>query len=330
MRVAFIGGTNFVGPVAVPLLARDGHEVAIAHSGEHESEPLSRFTHLHGPRNELLAPGGAVERWEPDALVDTFAGGATPEKASALAACAERVGTQHIVAVSSMDVYQHCVDAGLADGSGIRALARDPIPLSESAQLRDSPYPGGGPEHDNVAMERALWHQARVTALRPGAIYGSHRSTREWFLVERIARGERSLALPDGGVQLWHRVDVDRVACAIVAALLRAPDGFWACNVVDPYDWDFSGLAARVATLLDWEWEPIRVDFPDTDHPWQTAHPVLASDGRLREVLGVRGRDPEIALGETVRWLWEHRDELPPIESPQSARRTHISEGADR
>lgn len=314
MRVAIIGGTNFVGPVAVPLLALAGHEVAIAHSGAHEPEALRDFTHLHGPREELLAPGGAVERWRPAALVDTFAGGATAEKASALAACAERAGAQHIVAVSSMDVYQHCVDAGLADGAGTRPMARDPIPLPESARLREGPYPGGGPEHDSVAMERALWQQARVTALRPGAIYGPHPSTREWYLVERIARGERALALPDGGVQLWHRVDVDRVAHAIVAALDRAPDGFWACNVVDPYDWEFSGLAARVADLLGWEWEPVRVDFEATDHPWQTAHPVLASDVRLREVLGVTGRDPEAALAETVRWLWEHRGELPASE----------------
>ena len=307
MRVAFIGGTNFVGPVSVRALCEAGHEVAVAHSGRHEAEGPESVEHLHGSRGDLLASDGLIERWRPEALVDTFAGGATAAKATALGECARRTGARQIVAISSIDVYQHCVDAGLADGSGARLLAHDPVPLIELARLRRAPYPGGGPEHDNVAMESALHGADRITVLRPGAIYGPHPSVREAFLVERIADGERVLRLPDGGSQLWHRVAVARVANAIVAALQRAPDGVWACNVVDPYDWDFSGLAARVAELLNWEWEPQRVDFSEEDHPWQTSHPVLASDARLREVLHVTEPDPEAALEETVRWLWTRR-----------------------
>ena len=80
--------------------------------------------------------------------------------------------------------------------------------------------------------------------------------------------------------------------------------------MVDPYDWSFAGLAARVAELLDWQWELVRVPFTDCDHPWQTAHPVLCSDHRLRETLGVTEPEPEDALAETLRWLWDNRHEL--------------------
>lgn len=308
MRMAFIGGTNFVGPASVRALAQAGHEVALAHTGAHEPDGLASFEHLHGSRADLLARGGLVERWQPDVLIDTFAGGATAEKARTLGDLAQRAEVRQIVAISSIDVYQHCVDAGLADGSGAQVLSRDPVPLVESARLRSGPYPGGTAGHDNVAMERALRGAPRITVLRPGAIYGPHPSVREAFLVDRIANGERVLRLPDGGTQLWHRVAVERVARAAVAAVERAPAGIWACNVVDPYDWDFSGLAARVAELLGWEWEPQRVSFAEEDHPWQTSHPVLASDARLRGVLGVIKPDPERALAETVQWLWEqHR-----------------------
>jgi nucleoside-diphosphate-sugar epimerase len=308
MRVAFLGGTRFVGPVAVRHLRDAGHEVAVAHSGAHEHDAVTDFEHLHGTRGELLAPDGAIEAWRPDALVDTFASGATAEKAVALSDCATRAGAGQIVAISSMDVYQHCVDAGLADSSGIVALPRTPLPLDETAPLRRGPYPGGSAEHDNTAMEAALHEAGRVTVLRPGAIYGPHAETREWFLVERVHRGQRRLELPDGGAQFWHRVAVERVGAAVAAALDRAPVGFWACNVVDPYDWSYAGLAGEVAALLDWEWDPVRVEFGETDHPWQTAHPVLCSDRRLREVLGVTEPDPREALAETVGWLWEHRD----------------------
>lgn len=209
-----------------------------------------------------------------------------------------------------MDVYQHCIDAGLADFSGVVPFPSQPLPLDEETPLRSGPYPGGSAAHDNTAMEAALRAAGNVTVLRPGAIYGPGSLVREWFFVEKVRRGERRLELPDGGAQLWHRVAVGRVGRAIVAALDRAPDGFWACNVVDPYDWTFAGLARQVAELLGWEWEPVRVPFTDSDHPWQTAHPVLCSDRRLRDVLHVTEPDPRQALRETVQWLWENGEAL--------------------
>jgi hypothetical protein len=69
-------------------------------------------------------------------------------------------------------------------------------------------------------------------------------------------------------------------------------------------------LAGEIAALLDWEWQPVRVPFAETDHPWQTAQPVLCSDHRLREVLKVTDPDPRDALADTVRWLWAHREKL--------------------
>jgi hypothetical protein len=52
------------------------------------------------------------------------------------------------------------------------------------------------------------------------------------------------------------------------------------------------------------------VAFNEIDHPWQTAHPVLCSDRRLREILGVSAPDPRDALADTVHWLWHHREQL--------------------
>jgi nucleoside-diphosphate-sugar epimerase len=310
MRVAFVGGTHYVGPVAVLLLLEAGHEVVVAHSGAHEHPAVADVEHLHGPRDELLAEGGPVERWSPEVLVDTFAPGATAEKGRALAACASRAATAQVVAVSSMDVYQHCVHAGIADGSGIVPLPPQRLPLYEDAPLRDKPYPGGSPEHDNVAMEGALGGAARITVLRPGAIYGPYLDTRERHFVERVRDEVRKLKLPDRGQQIFHAVAVERVGRAVVASLERAPEGFWACNVVDPTYWTFAGLAGEVGRLLDWDWEPVEVPFADADHPWATAHPIIGSDIRLRQVLEVEEPDSRDALAETIGWLWEHRAEL--------------------
>lgn len=312
MRVAVIGGTRFLGPVVVKLLCAAGHDVSVCHTGAHEHPGLPDVEHLHGERDALLSAGGPVERWHPHALVDTFPGGASAAKATALLGSARASEAGHVIAVSSIDAYAYLVEAGLGDGSGICPLPSGRLPLDENAPLRSAPYPGAAAGHDNVAMESALHDGQRVTALRPGAIYGPHPSVREWTLVEKVARGESRLELPDGGVQLFHRAAVERVGRAVVAALERAPDGFWACNVADPYDWSYAGLAKQVGDLLDWTWEPARVAYSRTEeqHPWCTAQPVLVSDRRLREVLGVLAPDPLDALRETVEWLWEHRERL--------------------
>src|SRR5918911_4923251 len=99
MRVLFIGGTGPVGLAALPHLARDGHEVAVAHTGAHEPPEAAGVEHLHGSRGELLAPGGPAERWRPQALIDTFAGGATAAKARELLALALRAQAERLVVV---------------------------------------------------------------------------------------------------------------------------------------------------------------------------------------------------------------------------------------
>ena len=313
MRVLFIGGTGPVGQAAVPHLLAAGHDVVLAHTGAHEPPALAALEHLHGDRAALLASGGPAERARPDAIVDTFAGGASAGKARELAGLADRTGAAQLVVTSSIDVYRHCADAGVDDNPPAD-LAPAWLPLAEDAPRRTGPSPGGAARgHDNVAMEDALGGAERITILRPGAIYGPHRHAhvlREWYLVGKVARGERWLQLPAGGTQLFHRVALDRVGRAIAAALDRAPAGTWACNVADPRDLTFGGLAALVAERLDWAWEPVEVAWADGDHPWNVRHPIVADTTRLRDVLGVREPDPLEATAAQIDWLWEHRETL--------------------
>lgn len=309
MRVLLVGGTGPVGQSATPWLLRDGHRVAVAHSGAHEPAGAAEVEHLHGTRAELLAAGGPVERWRPDVIVDSFAGGATAAKAEALGEAARRSGAHRIVAISSMDVYRHCASAGVDDRPPLE-LPLDALPLREDAPRRPPRDPANA-RHDNVAMEDALHGAGALTVLRPGAIYGPYlhpRVFREWYLVGKVARGERRLPLPDGGTQLFHRVAVERVGRAVAMAVERAPDGRWDCNVGDPQDLTFGALAALVAARLDWSWEPVSVPWEEGDHPWNVRHPVMTDTARLRSVLGVTEPDPVAATCAQIDWLWDHRE----------------------
>jgi nucleoside-diphosphate-sugar epimerase len=309
MRVLLMGGTGPLGRSAIPHLLAAGHAVAVAHSGEHEPPDTNEVEHHHGTRDELLRAGGAVERWRPKVIVDSFAGGATAARAHALGEFAERCGARQLIAISSMDVYRHCAAAGVDDHPPL-ALPLDSLPLGEDAPLR--PAREGAPGHDNVAMEQALHGADFITVLRPGAIYGPHlhpRVFREWYLVGRVARGERSLPMPDGGTQLFHRVAAERVGRAVAAAIERAPGGLWACNVGDPRDFTFGGLAALVAERLGWAWEPVPVPWELGDHPWNVRHPVVTDTTRLSHTLGVREPDPVAATLAQIDWLWQNREE---------------------
>src|SRR5690349_19652465 len=48
MRILIIGGTNFIGPYVVRLLAAEGHEITVFHRGEHEPD-LTAVRHIHHP-----------------------------------------------------------------------------------------------------------------------------------------------------------------------------------------------------------------------------------------------------------------------------------------
>jgi nucleoside-diphosphate-sugar epimerase len=307
-RVLFIGGTGPLGQATVPHLLEAGHEVALAHTGRHEAAGLEQLEHLHGERANLLGRGSPAEGWQAEVLIDTFAGGATAAKAQQLAALAECSSARQVVAVSSIDVYRHCADAGVDDHPPAE-LARDPLPLAESAPMRGETNRG----HDNVAMEAALAGAPQLTILRPGAIYGPYvndRVLREWYLVGRVARGERRLPLPNGGTQLFHRVALDRVGRAVASAVDNAPEGRFAANVADPRDFTYGALAALVAERLRWEWEPEPVPWAECDHPWNVRHPVVADTARLQQTLGVAEPDPVEATLEQIDWLWENRAEL--------------------
>ena len=314
MRIVFLGGTGPVGSATAAAAATGGDEFFVAHSGVHEGPPDLLATHLHGSRDELLAPGGLVERVKPDVLVDSFFGGPTPGatavKANELVRFAARNEVARLVAISSTDVYRYCAEAGLDGGYGLTLLPSDPLPLTE-----DSPLRGPNPtrdNHDNVRMEQALREQTfagSITTLRLGMVYGKFAHTREAGLVAKVKAGERRLELPARGAQFFARVSVDRVGRAVHASTRRNEPGIFTCNVVDPYGWTYAGLAAQIGRILNWTWDPIDVHFDlstGAAHPFALASPCIFDDRRLRDDLQVNEPDPRWALEDLAQWLFEH------------------------
>src|SRR6266542_3761008 len=73
MRVAVIGGTQFIGRRVVEHLVERGDEVLVAHRGQTEPADLVPCAHLHVDRSDFATAAGEVSAFQPDAVVDTMA-----------------------------------------------------------------------------------------------------------------------------------------------------------------------------------------------------------------------------------------------------------------
>jgi nucleoside-diphosphate-sugar epimerase len=227
MRVLVIGGTNFIGPHVVAALDRLGAEITVYHRGIHEPALPPAVRHVHSPRasipflhfpSELTAPA-------PDVVLHMFPVGQDDTRA----AVARFAGiAKRLVAISSGDVYR-------AYGRllGSEPGPPEPVPLTESAALREDFYPyrgsAAGPadwtyHYEKILVERAvLASSAPVgTVLRLPAVYGpgdSHRRLRPY--IKRMDDGRPAILLETAqAAWRWTHGYVENVAEGIALAVL--------------------------------------------------------------------------------------------------------------
>jgi nucleoside-diphosphate-sugar epimerase len=177
MRVLVIGGTRFIGPRVVRLLAGEGHGVTVFHRGQHSSllpPGTSELTHPSAAMPVRRIPDG-VRATEPDVVLHMIAMGEEDTEAAvtAFAGIARR-----IVVPSSGDVYRaYGVFVGLESGPPV------PVPLDEDAALRSVRYPYRRPDtppdalefyYDKVLVETAVSSRPDLpaTILRLPKVYG--------------------------------------------------------------------------------------------------------------------------------------------------------------
>src|SRR5215211_6924010 len=177
MRILVIGGTRFIGPRVVRLLATEGHQVTVFHRGQH-SHPLpaniSELTHPDAAMPVRRIPD-ELRALEPDIVLHMIAMG----EEDAEAAVASFAGVaRRIVVPSSGDVYQaYGVFIGIEPGPPV------PVPLGEDAQLRTVRYPYRKPDtprdsldfyYDKVLVEAAVSARSDLpaTILRLPKVYG--------------------------------------------------------------------------------------------------------------------------------------------------------------
>lgn len=293
MRIAILGGTQFIGRAVTSRLAEEGHELLVVHRGEHEPADLPDVRHAHVDRHDGPALREAVAGFQAEAAVDVSGMNARAAEA-ALGAFGPEV---KLVAISSGDVYR-AYDALHAGWTS------DALPLTEDSPLRERRFVDG-PEYENLEMEERYLPRG-ATVLRLGAVYGEHDYQRRFeFVLRRVRAGRKRIPVGSGQF-LFSRVYVGDVAAAVSLALAGDHRGE-AFNVVERVTAPYRLFAEQILAAADAsDVELVRVSdekLPaDLELTGVLSQHLLMDPGKARTVLGWEPVDPAASLRESVRW----------------------------
>lgn len=306
MRIAVIGGTEFIGRRIVEQLVDRGDDVTVLHRGLTEPRDWVGCEHVHVDRRDIATVVDAITACRPEAVVDTFA--LTTDDVEQLV---PRLPDVPRVVLSSQDVYR-AYELILADDEG------EPVPIDEAAPLRRGrePYRGRGwepPDYDKIYVEDAYLAHGGVV-LRLPQTYGEYDGQRrEEPLLRRVRAGRDEI--PVGAANLlWSRGYVGEIARAVLAVLDRPSLKGEVFNLAEPTCRSHLGWARTVLAAAESTTQLVRV--PDEMLPGDLRmfgtrrQHVLISSEKAFEVLGWRHADVDRCVTASVRWHMAHPPEV--------------------
>src|SRR6266542_1400929 len=205
MRIAVIGGTQFIGPAIVEEVIRTGHEAVVVHRGRHEPADGPRVPHVHCDRRDTAALRRALcDEVKPGAVIDTCAFSRADAESLVVAVPA---GVRTVV-LSSMDVYR-VYGAFLGTTRNI-----DGVPLDEDSPLRSERYvKRNRPDMVDEEVDLETYEKLDVeevvrpaggVVLRLPFVYGERDThplrRRENFILRRVRAGRRRIPVGAGNV----------------------------------------------------------------------------------------------------------------------------------
>ncbi len=332
MRVLIIGGTGFIGPHVVQSLAERGAEVTVFHRGRIRAEPAPEAVEhpqwlahsgrarelpvgvgeIFGSRERLADFRDTLRNLAPDVVLDMF----PMREADARAVMSTFTGlARRVVAISSVDVYR-----AFNRVRRIEPGPADPVPLSETAPLREKLYPhrhaARGPgdslyDYEKILVERLVLSDPKLpgTVLRLPAIYGPGDPRHRIFpYLKRMDDGRQTILLHEDEAS-WRfcRGYVEDVALAIVLAVLNAQATGRVYNVAEPETLTQAEWVQAIGAAVGWQGRVVAL--PRDRLPQHLANDedftqhLVVDSGRIRAELGYRETLAlEEALRRTVAW----------------------------
>ena len=305
-----IGGTGFIGPYLVRILAEMGHSIGVFHRGQ--SRPDLPAEHIYGdwrdlPKLKLTA----------DVVVDLIlASGAQARELMATF----RGRTRRVVAASSADVYRACgILHRLEEGPP------DPVPLTEESPLRSKPQtyppeqiemikkmvPWWDDSYDKIQVEQAVMSEPDLpgTVLRLPMIYGPGDYARRFHPVLKRMDDSRPIILYERGWAAWRapRGYVENVAAALALAVTNERAASRIYNVAESPAYSELEWGRKIAAATHWSGQFMVLPNEQTPGhlkpPGNTAQHWELDSTRIRHELGYREIIPlDEAMLRTIAW----------------------------
>jgi len=318
MRVLVIGGTNFIGPPTIEMLAAKGHEVTVFHRGRHEVQFSADVRHVHSPYASMPVRHVPESLADPPPEVVLYMVPVGEEDAVAVMSRFHGVA-RRIVGISSGDVYR-----AYGRLTGIEPGPPDPIPLTEDAPLREVLYPHRAPEagpedwtfhYEKILVERVLQGDSELpsTILRLPAVYGpgdpNHRLRP--YVLRMYDRRPRIPLASSLASWRWTHGYVDNVAHAIALAVTSPDAAGRVYNVGEELAPTAGERVQRLGTTVGWRGKvtSIRLDAehlpPHLRPPYDLKQNLVMDTRRIREELGYKEIVSEDdGLRRTAVWEW--------------------------
>ncbi len=228
MRILVIGGTRFIGLATVHRLSEQGHEVAVFHHGQMQTNLPMKVQQIIGERERLKAFKKTFVDFAPDLVLDMIAA-VEQDGHDLIDLCKGLVS--RVVLISSQDVYR-------AYGRVNRTEPGPPdaVPITEDSPLREKLYPYRGldlpfpanerqrmNDYDKIPIEQYVMNSPDVqgTVLRLPAVYGPNDRQHRFFeFLKRMDDQRPAIILEENFAPWqWTRGYVENVAAAIVLAI---------------------------------------------------------------------------------------------------------------
>ena len=318
MRVLIIGGTGFIGPHVVRLLAAQGHEVAAFHRGEHEGELPAGVRQVHSPSAAIPVVALPVDvkselrGFAPEVVLHMIAMGEADARAlmETFRGVARRV-----VVLSSADVYR-----AYSRVIGAELGVPDRRPLSEESPLRKKMFPyreqaseadDWRHDYEKILVERVAMSDPELpgTVLRLPAVYGPGDDKHRFFPYVKRMDDRRPAILMSTGQAAWRWTHgyVEDVAAAIVLAVTNDKAAGKIYNVGEDNTPTVGGRLRLLKRLAGWDGQllfvPRRFLPAHLKDKYNYRQDLVIDSTRIRQELGWRETIlPDEALRRTIEW----------------------------
>jgi nucleoside-diphosphate-sugar epimerase len=301
MRIAIIGGTEFIGRRTVELLTERGDDVMVVHRGKTEPADLPPCEHVHVERAAFASVAAGVTAFRPDAIVDTIASSAADRDA-----VLPHLPDVPLVVLSSMDVYRFFELLHADDDTPL------PVPFDESGELRRGRYPYAGrgigeDDYEKLHVEPAYLARG-ASVLRLAMVYGPHDpQQREEFVLRRVRAGRRRRIPVGPAATIFTRIHVDDAASAILAAIDRPEAAAGQVfNIGEAGSYSMRAWMRLILAAAEHDAELVRVADdaipPDMRLTGALSQHFITSSAKAMSLLAWKPAPTAAAVASSVRW----------------------------